>query len=79
MTEQAVVAINFPGAAVVDVKTVRIRARSFLEAYVTFRALAGFTGLATPRVLLDACAARPVAPTSDRRRSRACPDQPDPP
>jgi D-amino peptidase len=53
MPEQAAVAINFPGAVALDDKTVRIRARSFLDSYLTFRALAGFTGLATQRVLLD--------------------------
>lgn len=54
MPEHAAVAINFPGAAVVDNKTVSLRTRSFLEAYLAFRALAGFTGLATQRVVLSA-------------------------
>lgn len=53
MPEQAAAAINFPGATVVDDKTVSVRTRSFLDAYLTFRALAGFTGLATQRVILD--------------------------
>jgi D-amino peptidase len=50
--EQAAVAINFPGATVVDNKTVQIRARTFLDAYLTFRALAGFTSYATARMVL---------------------------
>lgn len=53
MPEQAAAAINFPGATTVDNKTVSVRTRSFLDAYLTFRALAGFTGLATQRVILD--------------------------
>jgi D-amino peptidase len=54
LPEQAAVALNFPGASVVDNKTVKIRARSFLDAYLTFRALAGFTGYAAQRLMLTA-------------------------
>jgi D-amino peptidase len=54
LPEQAAVAINFPGASVVDNKTVRVRARSFLEGYLAFRALAAFTGYATQRMVLSA-------------------------
>jgi D-amino peptidase len=59
MPEQAAVAINFPGAAAVDAKTVRVRTRSFLEAYLAFRALAGFTALATQRVVLEGVRGEP--------------------
>lgn len=47
-------AINFPGATLVDDKTVNVPAASFLDAYLAFRALAGFTGLAQERVLVNA-------------------------
>lgn len=53
LTEQAAVAIGFPGATAVDDKTVRVPASSFLESYLAFRALAGFTGLANQRILVD--------------------------
>jgi D-amino peptidase len=53
LPEQAAVAIGFPGATVVDNKTVRVPASSFLDAYLAFRALAGFTGLAGQRMLVD--------------------------
>jgi D-amino peptidase len=53
LPEQAQVALGFPGATVVDDKTVRVRTSSFLEAYLAFRALAGFTGLATQRILVS--------------------------
>ncbi len=62
MPEQAAVAINFPGAAVVDNKTVRVGARSFLESYLAFRALAGFTGLTTQRALVDGVRGQPGGP-----------------
>jgi len=35
-------------------KTIRVQTSSFLEAYLAFRALAGFTGLATQRMLVNA-------------------------
>ncbi|MGH9328837.1 MAG: hypothetical protein ACRD09_00205, partial [Vicinamibacterales bacterium] len=54
LPEQAAVAINFPGATVVDNKTVNVRARSFLDAYLAFRGLAAFTGYATQRRVLTA-------------------------
>jgi D-amino peptidase len=52
LPEQAAIAINFPHATVVDNKTVAIKTPDFLEAYLTFRALAGVTGLATSRMTL---------------------------
>jgi D-amino peptidase len=54
LPEQAAVAINFPGADVVDNKTVKVRTRSFLDAYLAFRGLAGFTGYAAQRLMLTA-------------------------
>ncbi len=59
MPAHAEVAINFPGARAVDDKTVAVRAGSFLEAYLAFRALAGFTALATQRVLLSGVREQP--------------------
>jgi len=53
LPEQAAVAINFPGAIVVDNKTVNVRARTFMDAYLTFRGLAAFTGYATARMALN--------------------------
>jgi D-amino peptidase len=52
LPEMAAVAINFPGAEVVDNKTVRVRTRSFLEAYLAFRGLAAFTGYASQRMVV---------------------------
>ena len=52
LPEQAAIAINFPHATPVDNKTVAIRTPDFMEAYLTFRALAGATGLATSRMTL---------------------------
>jgi D-amino peptidase len=54
LPEQAAIAVNFPGAVVVDDKTVNVRARSFLDAYLAFRGLAAFTGYATARMALTA-------------------------
>mgnify|MGYP006170829713 CR=1 FL=1 len=59
LPEHAAVAVNYPGATVVDDKTVAVKARSFLDAYLAFRALAGFTGLATQRVLLSGVREQP--------------------
>ena len=53
LPEQAAVAINFPHATAVDNKTVAIRTPDFMEAYLTFRSLAGATGLATSRMMLN--------------------------
>jgi D-aminopeptidase len=53
LPDMAAIAINFPGAEAVDNKTVRVRTRSFLDAYFAFRALANFTGLATQRMLVN--------------------------
>ena len=63
MPEQAAAAISFPHATVVDDKTVSVKARNFLDAYLAFRALAGYTGLATQRVVLDGVRAQPGATT----------------
>ncbi|MBA3638467.1 MAG: M55 family metallopeptidase [Acidobacteriota bacterium] len=52
LPEQAAIAINFPHASPVDNKTVAIRTPDFMEAYLTFRALAGVTGMATSRMML---------------------------
>jgi D-amino peptidase len=54
LPEQAAVAINFPRAEVVDNKTVKVRTSTFLDAYLTFRGLAGFTGYAAQRILFNA-------------------------
>jgi D-amino peptidase len=54
LPEQAAIAVNFPGAVVVDNKTVNVRARSFLDAYLAFRGLAAFTGYATARLTVNA-------------------------
>jgi D-amino peptidase len=53
LPEMASVAINFPHAEAVDNKTVRIKTSSFLDAYLTFRALGTFTSLAQSRLVLD--------------------------
>jgi D-amino peptidase len=52
LPEQAAIAINFPHASPIDNKTVAIMTPDFMEAYLTFRALAGATGLATSRMML---------------------------
>jgi len=52
LPEQAGIALGYPGATIVNDKTVRVPASTFLEAYLAFRALAGFTGLATQRILV---------------------------
>jgi D-amino peptidase len=49
----AAVAIGFPNATEVNDKTVRVPASNFLEAYLAFRALAGFTGVAGQRMLVE--------------------------
>lgn len=73
MPEQAAVAINFPGASAVDAKTVRVRTSSFLDAYLAFRALAGFTSLATQRVLLDGVRAEATGADLIRRAQARVP------
>jgi D-amino peptidase len=62
LPEQAAVAIGFPNATVVDNKTVRVQASSFVEAYLAFRALAGFTGLANQRMLIQTVREQPGGP-----------------
>jgi len=52
LPEQAAIAINFPHATPIDNKTVAVKAPDFMEAYLTFRSLAGATGLATSRMML---------------------------
>ena len=62
LPEQAAIAVGFPSATVVDNKTIRVPASSFLEAYLAFRALAGFTGLANQRILVQAVREQPGGP-----------------
>ena len=62
LPEHAAVAIGFPNATIVDNKTVRVQTSSFLEAYLAFRALAGFTGLASQRILVQAVREQPGGP-----------------
>lgn len=52
LPEQAAIAIGFPHAVPVDNKTVAIKTPDFMHAYLTFRGLAGFTGLATSRMMV---------------------------
>jgi len=52
LPEQAAIAINFPHAKPIDNKTVAIMTPDFMQAYLTFRGLAGFTGHATSRMLV---------------------------
>lgn len=52
LPEQAAIAINFPHATPVDNKTVAVKTPDFMEAYLTFRALAGVTSMATSRMML---------------------------
>ena len=52
LPEQAAIAINFPHATPIDNKTVAVMTPDFMQAYLTFRGLAGFTGLATQRMML---------------------------
>ncbi|MDA1080912.1 MAG: M55 family metallopeptidase [Gemmatimonadetes bacterium] len=73
MPEQAAVAINFPGATVVDNKTVRVMARSFIDSYLAFRALAGFTGLASTRVVLDGVRSQAGGPALIRQAQSQLP------
>jgi D-amino peptidase len=54
LPDQAAIASMFPHATAVNNKTVRVPAASFLEAYLAFRALATFTGLATQRMTVSA-------------------------
>jgi D-amino peptidase len=52
LPEHAAVAINFPHATAVDNKTVAIKTPDFMEAYLTFRALAGATGFVSSRLMI---------------------------
>ncbi|MEX2272530.1 MAG: M55 family metallopeptidase [Vicinamibacterales bacterium] len=52
LPEQAAIAINFPHASPIDNKTVAVMTPDFMQAYLTFRGLAGFTGLATSRMMI---------------------------
>ncbi len=52
LPEQAAIAINFPHATPVDNKTVAVMTPDFMSGYLAFRALAGFTGAATSRMLV---------------------------
>lgn len=53
MPEQASMAIRYPGAESVNNKTVRLRTACFLDAYLAFRALAGFTALVPSALALQ--------------------------
>ena len=52
LPEQAAIAVNFPHATPVDNKTIAVETPDFMQAYLAFRGLAGFTGLATSRMML---------------------------
>jgi hypothetical protein len=51
--EMAALALNYPGARVVDDKAIGLRARDFVEAYEAFRALVFFTAEVRQRLVLD--------------------------
>ena len=53
-SEYASLAINYPGATVVNDRTIGLESESFLDAYLSFRALANFTALAPLRTMLEA-------------------------
>ena len=53
LPEQAAVASMFPHAEPVNNKTVKVVAPHFMDAYLAFRALATFTGLASQRMLVS--------------------------
>jgi D-amino peptidase len=53
MPEQASIAIRYPGAESMNDKTIRLRSDSFVDAYLAFRALAGFTALVRPTLMLQ--------------------------
>jgi hypothetical protein len=48
----ASVAMNYPGAVGIDDKTVSVKTRDFLEAYLAFRALANFTQVVRRHMIL---------------------------
>jgi D-amino peptidase len=73
LPEQAAIAINFPGARPVDNKTVRVSAGSFLEAYLAFRALARFTGLASQQIVLEGVRAAEGGPALIQQAQRRLP------
>lgn len=75
LTEQAGVALGFPNATMVDDRTVRVPAASFLEAYLAFRALAGFTGLANQRILVQGVNAQPGGAELLREARRVFPSR----
>lgn len=54
LPEHAALAINYPGARVVDDRTIGLTAPSFLDAYLAFRALALFTAPVVPRMVYQA-------------------------
>lgn len=77
LPEQAAVAIGFPNATVVDNKTVRVRARNFIDSYLAFRALAGFTGLASTRIVLDGVRAQDGGPALIQQAQTRIPNRRD--
>jgi D-amino peptidase len=50
--EMASVAMNYPGAVGIDDKTIGLKTRDFLEAYLAFRALANFTQVVRRHMIL---------------------------
>jgi D-amino peptidase len=62
LPDQASIASMFPHATPVNNKTVKVPAASFLDAYLAFRALATFTGLATQRMTVTAIRQMPGGP-----------------
>jgi D-amino peptidase len=73
LPEMAAIAVNFPQAQVVNNKTVRVRAQSFLESYLTFRALARFTALANQQIILEGVRAAEGGPTLIQEAQRRLP------
>jgi D-amino peptidase len=75
LPEMAEVALNFPRATVVDNKTVSVRTTNFLDAYLAFRALARFTGLANQRLLLAGVREQPGGPELIQKAQQRLPSR----
>ena len=54
LPDMTALAVNYPGARAVDDRTVAVSARSFLDAYLAYRALALFTSQVMPRMIYQA-------------------------
>lgn len=63
LPDQAGVAGQYPGAIPIDNKTIRLDTPDFMSAYLTFRALARFTGLVESRLIVTRLQERPDGPT----------------